>query len=79
MGSYSDSGLLQILVKSNMTFDDLKETLKHEDEVTIIELLDLTSEDLVEILESFIEDKQDKLRNYYGEDSEDVGREEISN
>lgn len=55
-----------------MTFDDLKEALKHEDEVTLIELLDLSSEDLVEILESFIEDKQDKLRNYYEADDEEL-------
>lgn len=55
-----------------MTFDDLKEALKREDEVTLIELLDLSSEDLVDILESYIEDKQDKLRNYY-EDSEELG------
>jgi len=57
-----------------MTFDDLKETLKHEDEVTLIELLDLSSEELVEILESFIEDKQDKLRNYYEADDEELDR-----
>jgi len=54
------------------TFDDLKENLKHEDELTIIELLDLSSDVLVEALESFIFDKQDKIREYYGEDSEDL-------
>ena len=32
-----------------ITFDDLKELLKKEDEVTVIELLNLTSHDLVEI------------------------------
>jgi hypothetical protein len=61
-----------------MTFDDLLEELKHEDEVTILELLDLNTHDLINILESFIYDQQDKLRAYYGENPEDVGREEES-
>ena len=61
-----------------MTFNDLLEELKHEDELTILELLDLNSFDLVDILESQIFDNQDKLRSYYGEDSEELGREEIS-
>ncbi len=56
-----------------LTFNDLCELLKKEDEVTLIELLNLSSEQLVDILESFIEDKQDSLRNYYNETSEDVG------
>lgn len=55
-----------------MTFDDLKEKLKKEDEVTVLELLDLTSVELVDILESFIFDQQDKLREYYGESSEEL-------
>lgn len=59
-----------------MTFDDLREKLKHEDEVTVIELLDLSSEELVDILESYIDDKQDKLRAYYCETTEDMGWEE---
>lgn len=58
-----------------MTFDDLKEQLKKEDEVTILELLDLSSTELVDILESYIYDKQDSLRDFYGENDEDVDRE----
>ncbi len=61
-----------------MTFNDLCELLKKEDEVTLLELLDLSSSELVDTLESFIEDKQDKLRSYYNETSEDVCREEES-
>lgn len=57
-----------------MTFDDLKEKLKQEDEVTVLELLDLTSVELVDILESFIYDRQEQLREYYGEDSEELDR-----
>lgn len=41
--------------------------------MTLLELLDLSSSELVDTLESFIEDKQDKLRSYYNETSEDVG------
>ena len=48
-----------------MTFNDLCEQLKKEDEVTLIELLNLSSIELVDILESYIEDRQDYIRNYY--------------
>lgn len=48
-----------------MTFNDLIENLKMEDEVALIELLNLTSDKLVDILESYIEDQQDRLRAYY--------------
>lgn len=55
-----------------MTFSDLKEILSREEELTILELLDLTSVELVEILESFIYDKQDELQEYYGQESADL-------
>lgn len=55
-----------------LTFDDLKEKLKHEDELTILELLNLTSIELVDILESYIEDKQEKLHQYFGDQVEDI-------
>lgn len=61
-----------------MTFDDLLEELKHEDEVTLLELLDLNSNDLVNFLEDYIFDKQDKLRAYYGESPEELGTQEIA-
>ena len=61
-----------------LTFDDLLEELKHEDEVTILELLNLNTHDLIDILESFIYDQQDKLRAYYGESPEDVGGEKVA-
>ena len=49
-----------------MTFLDLLEELKQEDEVTLLEILDLSTEDLVDLLESTIYDKQDRVRKYYG-------------
>lgn len=59
-----------------MIFDDLCENLKHEDEVTLLEILDLSSEELVDLLESTIFDKQQRVRDYYGDNDETVDREE---
>ena len=58
-----------------ITFDDLLERLKQEDEVSIIEILDLSSSEIVDSLESLIFDKQDRIRNYYNaEDEEELDR-----
>ena len=59
-----------------MTFDDLCERLKQEDEVTLLEILDLSSKELVDLLEGEIFDRQQRVRNYYGDDDEAVDREE---
>ena len=59
-----------------MTFDDLCERLKQEDEVTLLEILDLTSNEIVDLLEAEIFDRQQRVRNYYNEDDETVDREE---
>lgn len=57
----------------NMTFDDLIERLKLEDEVTLLEILDLSTSELVDTLWSEIYDKQERIREYYNEDvTEDV-------
>ena len=45
----------------NLSFEELKEKLKRIDEVTLLELLDLTSDDLIERFEDYIEDKQEQL------------------
>lgn len=60
-----------------MTFDDLLELLRKEDELTVLELLNISTIELVDILDGFIWDKQEHIRNYYGENSEGVGREEV--
>ena len=44
-----------------LTFNDLKDRLKALDEVTLLELLDLKSEDIVDRFEDLIEDKQEQL------------------
>lgn len=53
------------------TFNDLLEQLKKEDEVTVLEIVDVSSDELVDALEGIIYDKQQRVRDYYGEDEED--------
>ena len=59
-----------------ITFNDLLERLKREDEVTLLEILNLSSEELVDTLVSLIEDKQDTIRTYYGAYEESLDWEE---
>ena len=61
-----------------MTFEDLKQLLSKESELDFLEILDLTSVELVDLLEAEIYDKQDRIRAYYNEDEEDDNWEEIS-
>lgn len=52
------------------TFADVLERLKRETEVDLLEILDLSSEELVDLLQDTIEDKLDRILNYY-ENEED--------
>jgi hypothetical protein len=45
----------------NITFEELKEKLQSVDEVALLELLEIRSEDIVERFEDYIEEQQDKL------------------
>ena len=45
----------------NLTFEELKEKLQRVDEVTLLELLEIRSEDIVDRFEDYIEEQQDKL------------------
>jgi hypothetical protein len=45
----------------NLTIDELKDKLMQFDETTIIELLDLTSADILDRFEDVIQDKYDTL------------------
>lgn len=47
---------------SEITLDELKERLASLDEVTLMELLDIHSDELVEAFEDRIEEEQDKLK-----------------
>jgi hypothetical protein len=46
---------------TNLTFEELKEKLAMLDEVTILEILNINSYDLVQRFEDMIEDNRDKL------------------
>lgn len=55
----------------SLTFADLLEKLKQEDELDVIEILNLNTDRLVDLLENEIYDNQDRVRNYYYEDEDD--------
>jgi len=52
---------VRLIVVLNITFEELKEALKRLDEVTLLELLGLQSDDLVERFDDLIEKKQEYL------------------
>lgn len=57
----------------SLTLQELKERLKRLDELSLLELLDVTSEELVEMFVDRIEDNFDRLLDevdYDGEDEE---------
>jgi hypothetical protein len=56
---------------TNKTLEELKERLAQLDELTILELLDVTSEELVEFLSDQIEYKYDQLIEYLSEPDEE--------
>ena len=45
----------------NLSFEELKEKLKRIDEVTLLELLNIHSDDLIERFEDYIEDRYEQL------------------
>ena len=54
------------------TFQDLLDKLKKEDEVTVLEILDISSEELVDLIESYIHDNITRVEHYYDcEDDEE--------
>jgi len=44
-----------------LLYEEIKERLKQLDEITLLEVLDISSEDLVERFQDFIEEKMDEL------------------
>ena len=54
----------------NRTFSELCEELKRIDEITLLELLEISSEEIVDKFEDKIEDKLDKL--LYNIDSNEI-------
>lgn len=57
------------------TFNELKDHLKSLDEITLLEKLEINSEEIVDRFEDKIEEKQDQLLD---EDSEDKEEEDES-
>ena len=50
----------------NITFEELKEKLQRVDEVTLLELLEIRSDDIIERFEDYIEDRQEQLLKEMG-------------
>jgi hypothetical protein len=63
-----------------LTFHDLVDLLKREDEVTLLEVLEISSEDLIERFGDWIEERYEELTEKYQdevfgtEDDEDDSR-----
>jgi hypothetical protein len=53
---------------NELTMQDLIDKLGQLDELTILELLDITSEELVEFLQDQIVEKYDQLIEYFGDE-----------
>lgn len=52
---------------SNLTFTELKEKLSMLDEVSLLEILNISSQELVDRFEDIIEEKQDKLERDFND------------
>jgi hypothetical protein len=52
---------------SNLTFMELKEKLSMLDEVSLLEILNISSQELVDRFEDIIEEKQDKLERDFND------------
>jgi len=56
---------------NHLTIEDLKDKLSQLDELSILELLDITSEELVEFLTDQIVEKYEELSAAFEDDEED--------
>lgn len=54
-----------------LTFEEIKERLKRQDEISLLEILNISSEDLVDRFEDVIEDKIETLAKDF-EDEDDT-------
>jgi|TARA_R110002167_G_scaffold543_6_gene2449 hypothetical protein len=51
-----------------LTIADISDRLKHLDEITLLEVLDISSEDLVERFQDLIEDRAEELEEELRDD-----------
>jgi len=65
------------MLQSNLTIQELMEKLVQLDELTILELLDVTSEELVEFLADQVEEKYEDLIDYFSSD-DDIEKDRLS-
>lgn len=54
-----------------LTFPELSEKLKKIDEISLLEILEISSEDIVDRFGDRIEEKQEELNEDFEEESED--------
>jgi len=59
------------MMPNELTLNELIEKLGQLDELTILELLDVTSEELCEFLTDQIVEKYDQLIEYFSDDEEE--------
>jgi hypothetical protein len=55
----------------NLTFEEIKERLVKLDEITLLEILDISSEDIVERFSDLIELKQDDLEEELSDEADE--------
>lgn len=60
-----------VVTNVNLTIEELKERLAQHDELSILEWLDITSEELVEFLSDQIEEKYEDLIEKFSDEEED--------
>lgn len=58
------------------TFPEVMDKLKRETEVDLLEILDLSSEELVDLLQDTIEAQWERIQRYYENDLQVDGEEE---
>lgn len=59
------------MLPNEKTIEELKEKLRNYDELTILELLDVNSDELVEFLTDQIVERYDTLIEYFDDESDD--------
>lgn len=63
----------------SMTISELFERLKELDELSILEILNITSEELIEKFQDEVEDKFDELTAKFEDEADEImGREKVS-
>lgn len=54
-----------------LTFEELRDKLRQVDEISLLEILDISSEELVERFQDRIEDRMEELESDFEDESDD--------